>query len=107
MRCYDQNARPMGEILKPSEGLFHKHCIPRADGLIEQQDFRIPRGGYCESEPQAHTGRIGAHRHIEIAPELCELAYFFEMVVDLAAREAPEDAAHPDILDACSVHAHS
>ena len=62
----------VGERLEPPVGLVEKAAVADRHPLVHQQDVGFEAGPGREPEPEAHTRRVGAHGHVQVAAEFGE-----------------------------------
>lgn len=73
--------------------------VARTDPFIEQEDVRLDHCRDGDGEPQAHAGRVGGERLLDVVAELGEIQHARNEFLDVLDREAHLQAADIDVLE--------
>src|SRR2546430_3903897 len=85
-------------LAKESVALLLEAFVPRAEGLVNQEQVAVDVNGDGEGQPSPHARRQCAELGVDEAFELRPLDDLVETVLDGAARQATEGAVQVDVV---------
>ena len=81
---HDQDAGLFHHLVQAPLRLALKGQVAGAEDFIDEQDFRLDRGGGREGQPHHHAGRVVAHGDLEEVAQLAEVGDVRRLVADAA-----------------------
>src|ERR1700733_8024029 len=94
----DRPAIVIAHILHFSEAFLLEFRIADCEHLIDDQDLRLQKGGYCKGKAHIHPGRISFHRRIDIPLNAGKIDDLVEFPSDLSTGHAKDGAVQEDII---------